>query len=79
MSFPIIVLPELAQRVALALPPTYLIADLRSVLLAGAGLGAVIGDLAILAGMGVVLAGLAVLAFKRTEQYARRGGKLAQY
>jgi ABC-2 type transport system permease protein len=79
MSFPIIVLPELAQRVALALPPTYLIADLRSVLLAGASLGSVIGDLAILAGMGLVLALLAVLAFRRTEQYARRGGKLAQY
>jgi ABC-2 type transport system permease protein len=79
MSFPIIVLPELAQRVALALPPTYLIADLRSVLLAGAGLGAVVGDLAILAGMGVVLALLAVVAFRRTEQYARRGGRLAQY
>jgi len=79
MSFPIIVLPELAQRVALALPPTYLIADLRSVLLTGAGLGAVVGDLAILAGMGVVLALLAVFAFKRTETYARRGGRLAQY
>ena len=79
MSFPIIVLPELAQRVALALPPTYLIADLRSVLLTGAGLGAVVGDLAILAGMGVVLALLAVFAFRRTETYARRGGRLAQY
>lgn len=79
MSFPIIVLPDLAQRVALVLPPTYLIADLRAVLLAGAGIGQVAGDLAILAGMGFVLAIVAAVAFKRTEQYARRGGRLAQY
>jgi ABC-2 type transport system permease protein len=79
MSFPIVVLPELAQRVALALPPTYLIADLRAVLLAGSGIGSLVGDLLILAGMGAVLAILAVIAFHRTEAYARRGGQLAQY
>jgi ABC-2 type transport system permease protein len=79
MSFPIIVLPDLAQRVALALPPTYLIADLRSVLLAGAGIGQLAGDLLVLAGMGIVLALAATFAFRRTEMYARRGGRLAQY
>jgi ABC-2 type transport system permease protein len=79
MSFPIIVLPDWAQTVALSLPPTYLIADLRAVLLAGAGIGAVVGDLAILAGMGLVLAVCAAIAFRRTEAHARRGGRLAQY
>jgi ABC-2 type transport system permease protein len=79
MSFPIVVLPDLAQRVALSLPPTYLIADLRAVLLTGAGIGQVAGDLLILAAMGAVLAVLAAYAFRRTEQYARRGGRLAQY
>jgi ABC-2 type transport system permease protein len=79
MSFPIVVLPDWAQTVALSLPPTYLIADLRSVMLAGAELGHVIGDLSILAGMGVVLTLLAIVAFRRTELHARRGGKLAQY
>lgn len=79
MSFPIVVLPDWAQTVALSLPPTYLIADLRAVLLAGADLGRVVGDLAILAGMGAVLAVAAAWAFKRTELYARRGGRLAQY
>jgi ABC-2 type transport system permease protein len=79
MSFPIAVLPEWAERLALTLPPTYLIADLRSVLLMGSGIGAIIGDLAVLAGMGAVLAVLAVIAFKRTELHARRGGRLAQY
>lgn len=79
MSFPIVVLPDWGQTLALALPPTYLIADLRAVLLAGTELGRIIGDLAILAAMGIVLSLLAVFAFKRTEQHARRGGRLAQY
>lgn len=79
MSFPIIMLPDLAQRVALALPPTYLIADMRAVMLSGAHLGQIAGSLAILAAMGAGLAVLAAIAFHRTEQYARRGGRLAQY
>jgi ABC-type uncharacterized transport system permease subunit len=79
MSFPIVVLPEWAQSVALALPPTYLIADLRAVLLEGAAIGAIVGSLAILAGMGVVLAVVAIIAFRRTERHARQGGRLAQY
>ncbi|HSK94638.1 MAG TPA: ABC transporter permease [Candidatus Angelobacter sp.] len=79
MSFPIVVLPDWAQTVALSLPPTYLIADLREVLLIGSGLGSVAGDLAILAAMGLVLGALAVMAFRRTERHARRGGRLAQY
>lgn len=79
MSFPIVVLPDWAETVALSLPPTYLIADLRAVLLSGAGIGRIIGDLGILAAMGAILAALAVVAFRRTEQFARRGGQLAQY
>lgn len=79
MSFPIVVLPDWAQTVALALPPTYLIADLRAVLLTAASLGDIVGDLVILGGMGLVLALLAIVAFRRTELHARRGGRLAQY
>ncbi len=79
MSFPIVVLPDWAQVVALSLPPTYLIGDLREVLLIGSGLGRILGDLAILATMGAILALLAIVAFRRTELYARRGGRLAQY
>lgn len=79
MSFPIIVLPDWAQTVALSLPPTYLIGSMRSVLLAGAEIGRIVGDLAILAGMGAVLSVLAVTAFRSTERHARRGGRLAQY
>jgi ABC-2 type transport system permease protein len=79
MSFPIVVLPELARSVALSLPPTYLIADLRAVMLGGVDLARIAGDLGILVGMGLVLSILAVVAFRRTEAFARRGGQLAQY
>ncbi len=79
MSFPIIVLPEWGRAVALALPPTYLIADLRRVLLTGAELGSMLPDLSVLLALGLALCGLAVVAFRRTERYARRGGSLAQY
>ncbi len=79
MSFPIIMLPEWARAVALALPPTYLIADLRHVLLSGAGLVELLPDLAILFAIGAMLCVAAVVAFRRTERHARRGGSLAQY
>jgi ABC-2 type transport system permease protein len=79
MSFPIVVLPEWGRAVALALPPTYLIADLRQVLLAGSGLVELIPDLAILLSLGLLLCGMAIVAFRRTERHARRGGSLASY
>jgi ABC-2 type transport system permease protein len=79
MSFPIVVLPEWGRAVAMALPPTYLIADLRQVLLAGSGLAQLLPDLAIMLSLGLLLCVLAVVAFRRTERYARRGGSLAQY
>jgi len=79
MTFPIIILPEWARGVALALPPTYLIGDLRRVLLTGASLADLLPDLAILFSIGVEICLLAVVAFRSTERHARRGGSLAQY
>jgi len=79
MSFPIVVLPEWGRAVALALPPTYLISDLRRVLLSGASLVELVPSLAILLALGLLLCAMAVVAFRRTERYARRGGSLAQY
>ncbi|MGI8871599.1 MAG: ABC transporter permease [Candidatus Limnocylindria bacterium] len=79
MSFPIVLLPGWAHAVALALPPTYLIGDLRSVLLGSSALVGVLPDLAILLGLGAAISVLAVIAFHRTERYARRGGSLASY
>jgi ABC-2 type transport system permease protein len=79
MTFPIIILPEWARVVALSLPPTYLIGDLRDVMLRGASLVQLVPDLAVLMVLGLVICVLSVVAFRRTEQYARRGGNLAQY
>ena len=79
MTFPIIILPVWAKAVALSLPPTYLIGDLRQVLLMGSDLASLVPELAIMAAMGVALCGFAIVAFRRTERYARRGGTLAQY
>jgi ABC-2 type transport system permease protein len=79
MTFPIGILPEWARAVALALPPTYLIGDLRKVLLAGSEFVSLIPELAILLALGIGLCGMAVVAFRRTERFARRGGSLASY
>jgi hypothetical protein len=65
--------------VALALPPTYLIGDLRSVLLSGSQLASLASGLVMLLALGIGLCGFAIVAFRRTERYARRGGSLAQY
>ena len=55
MTFPIIILPVWAKAVALTLPPTYLIGDLRAVLLTGSDFVSLIPTLAILAAMGLAL------------------------
>jgi ABC-2 type transport system permease protein len=79
MTFPIVILPEWARAVALALPPTYLIGDLRSVLLTSSDLASLAPGLAMMLALGIGLCGFAIVAFRRTERYARRGGSLAQY
>jgi ABC-2 type transport system permease protein len=79
MTFPIAVLPAWARDIALALPPTYVIADIRAVLLAGAGLGAVLSDLVVLLAMGAVLCGVGVLLFRYAERHGRRRGTLGLY
>jgi ABC-2 type transport system permease protein len=79
MTFPIAVLPWWARDVALALPPTYVIADVRRTLLAGAGLDALLPDLAVLAAMGVALCAAGVLLFRLAERHARRHGTLGLY
>jgi ABC-2 type transport system permease protein len=79
MTFPIVILPEWARAVALALPPTYLIDELRSVLLTGSNLASLAPGLVMLLALGIGLCGFAIVAFRRTERFARRGGSLAQY
>lgn len=79
MSFPIAVLPGWARDIALALPPTYIIADVRGVLLAGSDLADVRVTLLVLAGAGVVLCLAAALAFRAAERRARAGSGFSQY
>jgi ABC-2 type transport system permease protein len=79
MSFPIVILPDWAHRVALTLPPTYLIGDLRTALLGSSSIVGQVADLAILLGLGIVISAAAIVVFRRTERHARRGGSLAQY
>ncbi|MBO0743643.1 MAG: ABC transporter permease, partial [Candidatus Dormibacteraeota bacterium] len=79
MSFPIAVLPGWARDIALSLPPTYIIADVRQVLLAGSTLMDVRVTLLILAGAGIVLCLAAALAFRGAEHRARARSGFAQY
>lgn len=79
VSFPIVMLPGWAQAVAAALPPTYIVDDLRRVLLADAGLGAVAGHLLLVLGMTAAIAALAVAVYRWIELQARRSGMLSRY
>lgn len=79
VTYPILMLPEWAQRIALALPPTYFVADVRLVLLAGADMARVLPGVATLVVLGVASCALAVLAFRYMEREARRAGMLARY
>ena len=79
MTFPIAVLPGWMQAVAMALPLTYAIAAMRAVVLNGAGLADIRGDLLALVAFGVALPIVGYLAFGHMARRARRHGDLGQY
>lgn len=79
ITFPVLMLPGWAQAVASILPPTYIVQDIRAVLLRGLGLGDVAGDLAITLGLTVAFAALAIVTFRVLERGARRSGMLGRY
>lgn len=79
VSFPVAMLPEWAQAAARALPPTYVVADVRAVLLARSGLGTIALDLAFLIGSAAVVAVAASFLFRVLERSARRSGMLGRY
>lgn len=79
ITFPVTMLPAWAQAAALAMPPTYIVSDIRQVLLGGRSLGDVAGDLALLVSFGVLLCALGVLVFRQTERAAQRSGMLSRY
>lgn len=79
VTFPVVMLPEWAQLGSRAFPPSYVVADVRAVLLARAGLRDVAGDLAILGLITVPLVAAAVAWYRWNERHARRSGMIAQY
>jgi ABC-2 type transport system permease protein len=79
ITFPIVMLPAWAQGVSAGMPPTYVVAGIRSVLLAGAGPLDLLPTVAILLGLAVVFGVLAVVVFRFLEASARRSGMLGRY
>lgn len=79
ITFPVLMLPGWAQAVAAVLPPTYIVQDIRGVLLAGLGLGDVAVDLLITVGLSALLAAFAIVTFRVLERSARRNGMLGRY
>jgi len=79
ITFPVLMLPGWAQAVASVLPPTYIVQDIRAVLLRGLGLADVARDLAITVGLTAVFAVFAIVIFRALERSARRSGMLGRY
>jgi ABC-2 type transport system permease protein len=79
ITFPVLMLPGWAQTIAWVLPPTYIVQDIRAVLLRGLGLGDIALDLAITVGLSALLAAFAIVTFRFLERSARRDGMLGRY
>jgi ABC-2 type transport system permease protein len=79
ITFPVLMLPGWAQTLAWVLPPTYIVQDIRAVLLRGLGLGDIAGDIAITVGLSALLAAFAIATFRILERSARRNGMLGRY
>jgi ABC-2 type transport system permease protein len=79
MTFPIVVLPDWGQIIARALPPTYVIGDVRAMLLGGATLASKTADFAILLAIAVAMTMTAAVIFHWSETWYRRSGTLGQY
>jgi ABC-2 type transport system permease protein len=79
ITFPVLMLPGWAQAMAWVLPPTYIVQDIRAMLLQGLGLGDIAADLAITTGLSALLAAFAIVTFRFLERSARRNGMLGRY
>jgi ABC-2 type transport system permease protein len=69
-------LPGWLQAVSRLSPATYLLRSTRHVLIDHAGIGAVAGDLAIMAGFAVVLIPGSIAVFSAAERWAKHTGRL---
>ena len=79
ITFPVAMLPLWGRVWAALLPPTYIVDDLRRVLLRGAGVPELSGDLAFVLAMAVLTAALAVGVFGVLERSARQSGMLSRF
>lgn len=79
ITFPVGMLPLWAQVWAWLMPPTYIVEDLRRVLLGGAGLVEVAPHIAIVLAIAMLTALLAVVVFRALETSARRSGMLGRF
>jgi ABC-type multidrug transport system permease subunit len=72
-------LPAWAQASAAALPPTYIVAAIRDVLLKGATPLDLLPTIGVLAALAVAFGAVAVVLFRILEASARRSGMLGRY
>jgi len=70
------VLPAWLQVLSYLSPATYFLRGIRAALVDGAGIGAVAGDLAIMAAFAVVLIPASVMVFTAAERWAKKTGRL---
>jgi ABC-2 type transport system permease protein len=74
--YPLTVLPSVLQVIGQASPLTYTLTGIRSALLNHAGIGDLLGTIALLLAMGAVLIPGGVMVFARAERRAKRLGLL---
>jgi ABC-2 type transport system permease protein len=79
ITFPVAMLPAWAQAGAAALPPTYIVSDIRAATLRGASVPEIGGDLVTVLALTALIALAAVAAFRVLEASARRSGMLGRY
>ena len=74
--YPITVLPEWMQALAILSPVTYVLDGTRAAVLEGAALPALMQYILPLLVLGIIALPLGIRAFKTAENYAKRSGKL---
>jgi ABC-2 type transport system permease protein len=79
ITFPVAMLPLWAQVWAWLMPPTYIVDDIRRLLLRGAGLPEMVPHIAIVLSLASLTALLAIFVFRYLEASARRTGMLGRF
>ena len=79
ITFPVAMLPLWAQVWAWLMPPTYIVDDIRRLLLQGATLNELLPHIAIVLSIASLVALLAVFVFRYLETSARRTGMLGRF